>query len=251
MRYVLDTNVWVQLAQGKVSCAALTQRASRQAVVAPFAIMELMKESVKYESKYFENDRRVYECMAGLEILPLTKPFIHLRLWNSPQIEPTRVVPETYMKLLHMFAGSASYREFIDKTKASGSDWSHVEKWNDIHKDEIDKELGFVEKLADENHASLAVGIAKLHQHKESLAPESRVENEFSAALEYLRSLIALVKNGANLPKNDRGAYVDFQILFYLADSEITIVSNENFSGGISHSPQRDRIITLETFLNL
>src|SRR6266478_8750647 len=151
MRYVLDTNVWVQLAQGKVSCAALTQHASRQAVVAPFAIMELMKESVKYEGKYFENDRRVFECMAGLEILPLTKPFIHQRLWNSAEIEPTRVVPETYKKLLQMFVGSTSYSEFIEKTKAPGSDWSNVEKWNAIHKDEIDKQLGFVKKLADEN----------------------------------------------------------------------------------------------------
>lgn len=250
-RYVLDTNVWVQLAQAKISCAALTQRPNRESVVAPFVIMELMKESVKHEGRYFENDRRVFECMAALEILPLTQPFIYQRLWNSAEIPPARVLPETYKKLLQMIVGSASYKDFIEKTEEPGSVWTGVGKWNAIHQRELDKELGFIDKLAKEDHEALAVGIAKLYQLKGCLPSRHFVENEFSAALEYLGSVVNKAKSGAKVSKNDRGAYVDFQILCYLADASTTIVSDEDFSSEISNSPQKDRIITLSTFLSL
>jgi hypothetical protein len=128
--------------------------------------MELMKELVKHEGKYFENDKRVFECMASFEILPLAQPFIYQRLWNSAEIPAARVRPETYKKLLQMIGGSASYIEFIEKTKAPGSDWSGVEKWNAIHQSALDEQLAFVDKLAKEDHEPLAVGIAKLYQLK-------------------------------------------------------------------------------------
>jgi hypothetical protein len=63
-------------------------------------------------------------------------------------------------------------------------------------------------------------------------------------------SVVSKAKNGAKVSKNDRGAYVDFQNLCYLADAETTIVSNEDFSSEISHSPQKNRVITLATFLS-
>jgi hypothetical protein len=211
--------------------------------------MELMKESVKYVGKYFENDKRVFECMSHFEVLPLTQPFIYRRLWGSAEIPAARVLPETYKKLLQMAVDSASYSEFIEKTKAPGSEWSGAERWPAIHQAEVDKQLGFVRKLAEEPHQSIAIGIAKLYPLKGSLPDEKRVEEEFSAALEYLRSLVDKVRNGANLLKNDRGSYVDFQCLFYLADAEVTIVSNEDFSSEISNSPQKDRIITQANFL--
>jgi len=211
--------------------------------------MELMKELVKHAGKYFENDKRVFECMATFEVLPLTQPFIYQRLWGSAEIPAARVVPETYKTLLQMIVSSASYTEFMEKTKAPGSEWSGAERWNTIHQAELDKQLGFVRKFAEGSHESIAIGIAKLHPLKGSLAAEDRVENEFSAALEYLRSLVNKVKSGANLPKNDRGAYGDFQILFYLADTNTTIVSNEDFSSEISNAPQKDRMISLANFL--
>jgi hypothetical protein len=249
MNYLFDTNVWVQLAQKKITCADLSQNSKGRVVIAPFVIMELMKESVKHAGKYFENDKRVFECMASFEVLPLTQPFIYQRLWNSAEVPSARVVPETYKKLLQLIVDSTSYTEFLKETKAPGSEWSGVERWDTIHQAELDKELSFVRKLAEEDHESIAIGIAKLYPLKGSLAGEDRVENEFSAALEYLRSLVVKVKNGANLPKNDRGAYVDFQVLFYLADANTTIVSNEDFSSEISNSPQKDRIIALANFL--
>lgn len=247
--YVLDTNIWLDLRRGKVSCYELSSRA--QVVVEPFVIMELMKETVKHKGKYFESDKRVFQCMSQCRILELTKVFIHQRLWNSGEEASTKVRPENYRKLLHMMVDSGSYDEFIKKTKSAGSEWSQAETWDVTHEGVLDKELLAVEQLSKVDPKSIATGFVKLYPFKGSFPKEDSIEKEFSAALEYLRSVIAKVRNGANLPKNDRGMYVDFQILFYLADPNATIVSNEDFSSEISKSPQKDRIITLSQFLAL
>lgn len=251
MYYILDTNIWVELAQGKISCANITGRAQLQAVVPPFAIIELMKETVKHKDKFFANDKRVFECVSKVEVLPLTKVFVYQQLWNSAEAAGARVGPDNYKKLLQMVMDSASYDEFIEKTKSSGSEWHQAEIWNAAHEDELDKELAAVEKFTRVDPQSIATGMAKLYPFKGTLPKVDLVEKEFSAALEYLRSAIAKVKNGANLAKNDRGMYGDFQFLFYLADPNAIIVTNERFSGEISKSPQKDRVITLAQFLAL
>ena len=251
MYYVLGTNIWLDLTRGKVSCADLSSEAPTQVVVAPFVIMELMKETVKHKGKYFDNDKRVFQCMAKFDVLPLTKVFIYQRLWNSGEEASARVGPENYKKLLQMMVDSGSYAEFIEKTKSAGSEWFQAESWSATHEGVIDKELRAVNQLAKVDSKSIATGLAKLYPFKGSFPKDDCIEKEFSAALEYLRSVIVKVRNGANLPKNDRGMYVDFQILFYLADPNATIVSNEDFSTEISKSPQKDRIITLTQFLAL
>jgi hypothetical protein len=251
MYYVLDTNIWLDLTRGKVSCSELSSKAHIQVVVAPFVIMELMKETVKHKGKYFDNDKRVFQCIAKFRVLELTKVFVHQRLWNSREGVSARVGPENYRNLLQMMLDSNSYDEFIAKTKSRGSEWFQAETWDATHEGVLDKELRAVDELAKVDPKSIATGLAKLYPFRGSPAKEDSVENEFSAALEYLRSVIVKVRNGANLVKNDRGMYVDFQILFYLADRNATIVSNEDFSSEISKSPQKDRIIALGQFLAL
>ena len=251
MYYVLDTNIWLDLTRGKVSCTELSSKAHIQVVVAPFAIMELMKETVKHKGKYFDNDKRVFQCMAKFRVLELTKVFIYQRLWNSGEAASARVGPESYKKLLQMMVDSSSYDEFIKKTKSTGSEWFQAETWDATHEGVLDKELRAVDQLAKVDPKSIATGLAKLYRFKGSFPKEDSIEKEFSAALEYLRSVIVKVRNGANLARNDRGMYVDFQILYYLADPNATIVSNEDFSREISKSPQKDRIITLAQFLAL
>jgi hypothetical protein len=70
MYYVLDTNIWLELTRGKVSCADLSGKAH-------------LKETVKHKGKYFENDKHVFQCMAKFDVLPLTKVFI-LSLPRTP-----------------------------------------------------------------------------------------------------------------------------------------------------------------------
>jgi hypothetical protein len=251
MYYVLDTNIWLDLTRGKVSCTELSSKAHIQIVVAPFVIMELMKETVKHKGKYFDNDKRVFQCMAEFRVLELTKVFIHQRIWKSGEEASARVGPENYKKLLQMMVDSGSYNEFIEKTKSAGSEWFQAETWDATHEGVLDKELRAVDQLAKVDPKSIATGLAKLYPFKGSFPKEDSIEKEFSAPLEYLRSVIVKVRNGANLAKNDRGMYVDFQILFYLADPNATIVSNEDFSSEISKCPQKGRIITLAQFLAL
>jgi hypothetical protein len=229
----------------------MSSKAHIQVVVAPFVIMELMKETVKHKDKYFDNDKRVFQCMAQFDVLPLTKVFIYQRLWNSGEEASARVGPENYKKLLQMMVDSGSYNEFIEKTKSAGSEWFQTEAWSTTHEGVLDKELRAVDQLAKVDPEFIATGLAKLYVFKGSFPKDDAVEKEFSAALEYLRSVIVKVRNGANLRKNDRGMYVDFQILFYLADPNATIVSNEDFSDEVSKSPQKDRIIGLAQFLTL
>ena len=97
---------------------------------------------------------------------------------------------------------------------------------------------------------SLSVGMSKLYPIG-GLSPDpDRIEHEFSAALEYLRASVTKLRQGANLAKNDRGLYVDFQTFFYLADPHAVIISNEGF-GEIVKSPQKTRIITVDEFMKL
>src|SRR2546430_4958876 len=49
---------------------------------------------------------------------------------------------------------------------------------------------------------------------------------------------------------NDRGLYVDWQLLMYLADPNVSFLTNEDFSGEISTSAQKDRIDRKSTRLN-
>jgi hypothetical protein len=73
------------------------------------------------------------------------------------------------------------------------------------------------------------------------------IKRKFSAAIEYLTAVIRLVANGSNPRKNDRGLYVDWQLLMYLADPQINFLTNEDFSGEISYSPQKNRIVKSNT----
>ena len=47
MCYILDSNIWIDLQQGKLSCQDLTGRIGARVVVAPFMIIELVRATVK------------------------------------------------------------------------------------------------------------------------------------------------------------------------------------------------------------
>jgi len=69
----------------------------------------------------------------------------------------------------------------------------------------------------------------------------------FSAAIEYGDSAIRRARAGENLRKNDAGVFGDFQLFFYLADPQIHLLTKEDFSTDIKNSPQRTRIVTLDS----
>ena len=55
-----------------------------------------------------------------------------------------------------------------------------------------------------------------------------------SAAIEYLKSPVQEVARGAAPGKNNRGVYVDYQMLLYLGESDIEFLTCENFSGEVT-----------------
>ena len=251
MYYIPDTNVWTAITQGKISCNDLAGKLSIRVFVAPFMIIELMKSTVKSGSKYFAADQKMFGCMAKFDILELTKPFIYKILWNRLDMGTSGVSPATYRSLLEMMTEATSFQDFISKTEAPGSQWKRVSEWNSIHEGVLDKELGALERLADSaSLKSLSIAMSKLYRISGLLPSPDRIEHEFSAALEYLRASVIKLRQGANLAKNDRGLYVDFQTFFYLADGQAVIVSNEGF-GEIVKSRQKSRVITIDEFMKL
>ncbi|HKV23282.1 MAG TPA: hypothetical protein VJN93_01705 [Candidatus Acidoferrum sp.] len=251
MYYIADTNVWTAVTQGKISCKDLSGEAGARVLVAPFMIIELMKSTAKSGTKYFAADQQMFQCMTKFDILELTKPFVYRILWNLPNMGSSGVTPATYKSLLQMMNVATSFQDFIQRTKAPSSPWKRVLDWHSIHEGVLDKELGALEKLADSaSLRSLSGGMSKLYRFGGLFPDPDRIEHEFSAALEYLRASVIKLRQGANLAKNDRGLYVDFQTFFYLADPQAVIVSNEGF-GEIVKSPQKNRIITLDEFKKL
>ena len=78
-------------------------------------------------------------------------------------------------------------------------------------------------------------------------ATSSPFRRRFSAALDFLESSCPKVTAGANPRKNDPGLYIDFQLLLYLGDDGLSFLTNENFAHEIRKSPQRQRIIRLDS----
>ena len=77
------------------------------------------------------------------------------------------------------------------------------------------------------------------------LYPDPRLfRQHFSAAIEYYEASIAKIRAmNAKPGKKKQGIYGDLQLLFYLADPKITLLTNDHFSGDIKRSPQRTRIV--------
>lgn len=115
----------------------------------------------------------------------------------------------------------------------------------------VDKEFDALEKFAELKPGTydLAEKFCETFGPTGSRPSAANFRSHFSAAVEYGESTIAKIRAGAKPRKNDRGRYGDFQLFFYLANPDITILSSEDFSGDIKASPQRDRIVGLDAIV--
>jgi len=117
--YILDSNIWIDLSQGKIACSDVTGRPSVRVVLAPFMINELMRGIVKGGETYFPQNRKMVKCMVPCDILELPKVFICKTLWNIAG-GVSNVHAEHYKALLEMVVGSNSHKEFLRRTEAAG-----------------------------------------------------------------------------------------------------------------------------------
>jgi hypothetical protein len=251
VHYILDSNIWIDVAQGKLDCADVVGKSTRNVVIAPFMLTELVRGIVKGGERHFSRNKSMIACMAHCEILELPKVFISQILWNVLG-GVSKVRPHHYKTLLGLLIGSRTFVDFLRRTEEPDSVWKKMGDLDSIHEGVLDKELRSLGTLADRASVkSLHVHMARTNKLGGLLPDPDTFEMKFSAAVEFLKASVMQVRRGANVLKNNRGLYVDNQLFFYLADPEAVIVSNEDFSQEIRDSPQKDRIINYGTFRRL
>ena len=251
MYYIIDSNIWIDAGQGKLGCNDLIGKPGIKVALAPLVIIELVRGVVKGGESRFLRNRLMIECMANSEILELPKPFVFGILWKVYG-GVSDVRPNHYKTLLDLLIGSKSLTEFLKKTEQPDSVWKRMSEMDSIHHGVLEKELRSLSTLADRaSIKALHVHMAHMYRVGDLIPDPDSFEITFSAGVEFLRSSIIQVRNGANFLKNNRGMYVDNQLFFYLADPEAVVVSNEDFSQEIRKSPQKNRIISYEQFRHL
>jgi hypothetical protein len=160
------------------------------------------------------------------------------------------VVPGHYSQLIEMVVTSTTFDEFVIRSNADGSVWKNIESLDRIHESQIEKELGALEVLAKKgNSLNMPERLAAIFGAPGCRPNPILVRIQFSAAIEYIESVIRKMVQGANPRKNNRGLYVDWQLLMYLAMRDLRFLTNEDFSKEISKSPQRNRIVKPDTLV--
>jgi hypothetical protein len=253
VRYMFDTNIWIDVSHGQIDCVALKREAGGALVVSPLTIVELLVGSVNGSEEQFVRDRRMFRCMfdgdPGIQELP--RGFVNRILWNV-DLEESAVRPKHYRELLQMLINSATLARFKRNTEAPGSSWSRMAELHSKHKEVLDKELNSLVRF---NHGislkAVPLHFSRMYEFSGLLPDPDVIEQRFSAAMEFLRASVLKVRRGAKPWKNDRGSFVDLRLFFYLADPAVVLVTKEDFSDAVKASPQRTRIISYDAFRNL
>lgn len=250
---VPDTNVWIGVGRDPDLSHELerAQANGSKVLVAPPALIELVRGMVRHGDATFVEDRKTYQWMVDNKclVLELTKPFM-IDVLGADPLRISRVLPAHYHQLIGMVTASNSLDEFVQRCNAKDSVWHNVEKLDAIHEAQIEKELNALEALAKQDKdLDVSGGLAKTFTVCGAPPSAATVREHFSAAIEYLQSSLKKVSQGAKPRKNDRGMYVDWQLLMYLALPEALFVTDEDFSSEIVKSPQKDRIVKSDSLL--
>ena len=242
--YYPDTNVLIDLK--KPGIRAKIERilgAGNSLVIAPPVLTELVSGIIKGGQECFLGEKEIFVWLHDhkFPILPLPYPFMATIL-KSTNTGKNGVDPYHYRELIELVSTSSDLDDLL--RKASDGVWRDVSSSHQVHSDQLDKEL-----LALGTLARVRLNYAEKLSGKFGV-PGCRpipliIAGKFSAALEFLESSVTKVKGGAKLRKNDPGVYFDFQLLFYLGDSSLCFLTQENFSVEIKKSPQRTRIVPL------
>jgi hypothetical protein len=245
--FLPDTNVWKYIGKDEV----FTQRfekalaAGDKFLIGPPALIELVRGLVRGGEERFAEDQKMFAWMmkTKCEILDLTRPFM-AKVLRTNLPANSGVFPAHYGKLIETAANSPNFGEFVKSCNAKDSVWNNIESLDQIHEGQVEKELMSLEDLAKRRKALDIPGrLAGTFG-----APGCRpipfvISRRFSAAIEYLDTSVRKVAQGAKPRKNNRGLYVDWQLLTYLAIPDLLFLTNEDFSEEISKSPQKERIV--------
>jgi hypothetical protein len=249
--YLPDTNVLIDYGRNPAVQAKLeiAEQAGSKFVLAPSMLTELTVGVVKGGATYFEQNKKIFSWLQKHSgtILELPLPFIGKVM--GYQLKRSQVETQHYAQRTDMVVNSQTFDEFLKRKDEAGSVWSDIDQTAQIHEAQVNKEFTALETLAKtpKTKIDVAAGLCKSYSTAAFKPDPKQFKNNFSAAVEYAEVSIAKIRQGANPRKNDRGRYGDFQLFFYLADPEITLLTSEDFSSDIKQSPQRTRIVGLKT----
>jgi hypothetical protein len=250
--YMPDANVWIGFGRDQAIEARLRALGEdgQTFAVAPPALIELFTGLGRDENN-FRNDQRIFAWMQQKQhtILELPKPFM-ARALNTTLPNASQVKPEHYRDLIQMVVDSSNQREFVSKANAASSVWRMIESIHEIHNGVLDEELVALRRIPKEAVTQFLAEKMCDWFGAPGFRPNPVVfRQKFAAALEFLDDSLAKVRHGAKPEKNDRGLFVDFRLLFYLADPQIHFLTCEDFSTKVKTCPQATRILTLASLL--
>jgi hypothetical protein len=249
--YLPDTNILIEFGRDAGVRSKLENARQDGAVfrIGPPALIELVRGVITGGGDYFLNNREVFIWLhtQGFEILDLPRPFM-AKILRTSTPKQSDVEPMHYEQLIRMIANSADLGDFLRTSEMAGSAWKGIVRTDDIHRAELDRELAALGHLAKRTRGQDLASMLSKSFGAPGCRPNPLVlKVRFSAAIEFLESSLAKIRLGAKPWKNDRGLYVDFQLLHYLADSKITFLTKEDFSNEIMKSRQKSRIVGLDS----
>ncbi len=249
--FLPDTNVWKDIGKDEVLTPKFERALSAglKFLIGPPALIELVRGLVRAGNERFSEDQKMFGWMRNrkCEILDLTRPFMAKTLGTNLPAN-SGVFPTHYEQLIEKVVNSNSFDEFVKSCNADGSVWRNIESLDQIHENQLEKELRALEILAKQGKdLDIPARLSNTFGAPGCRPIPILLRRRFSAAIEYVETSVHKVAQGANPRKNDRGLYVDWQMLMYLAIPDLWFLTNEDFSGEIRKSPQKDRIVKPET----
>jgi hypothetical protein len=248
MRTLLpDTNIWKYIGKDEVLTLKFDKAtaAGDRFLIGPPALIELVRGLVRSGEERFAEDQKMFAWMmkTKCEVLDLTRPFM-ARILRTNLPNNSGVFPAHYVKLIETIVASTKFSEFVSHCNTKESVWNNIESLDQIHESQIEKELMSLETLAKEGKALDIPGRLAGTFGAPGCRPIPLVVSRlFSAAIEYLDTSVRKVVQGAKPRKNNRGLYVDWQLLMYLAMPDLLFLTSEDFSEEIFQSPQKERIV--------
>jgi predicted nucleic acid-binding protein len=78
--YIIDTNIWIDVGQGKLACTDLLGKPGKEVVLAPTMLIELVRGIVKGGESHFPK-KQIDDCMHGQIQDPGTAKTVYI--WDS------------------------------------------------------------------------------------------------------------------------------------------------------------------------
>jgi hypothetical protein len=242
--YLPDTNVLIDLGRDRAVQTKLenAEQSGSNFVIAPSTITELTPGVVTGGATHFEQNKKIFIWLQthSNAILDSPRPFVGKILAFPSQW--SQVETYHYVQRVEMVANCQTFDEFLKRMTGADKVRSGIDKAPQKHAAKVNQEFTDMKQFAKLPHDVVAVFCKTFAVG--GVCPDPKLfRRHFSAAVEYVETSIAKIRAGAKPWKNDRGRYGDFQLLFYLADPNITLLTRDHFSGDIKQSPQRTRIV--------